>query len=188
MIQLSLIGTQRLTPLTGLVIAGTGHRPDKLGGYSAAAEAKVMEVARNAIDELRPARIISGMALGWDTALAKVAIEVGIPLIAAVPFNGFHKKWVPESQRAFQAILNKASEVVIVDELRDGTYQELNGNIAPGIYNVAKLQTRNIWMVDNCEMIAALWDGSSGGTANCLKYARGMKRVYLNYWENFDAL
>ncbi len=27
-------------------------------------------------------------------------------------------------------------------------------------------------MVNNCDMLIAVWDGSDGGTANCVKYAQ----------------
>jgi uncharacterized phage-like protein YoqJ len=40
-------------------------------------------------------------------------------------------------------------------------------------------QKRNEWMVDHAQMVIAVWDGSSGGTANCVKYAlKQGKRVW----------
>lgn len=179
---------QRLTPPTGLVIAGTGHRTEKLGGYNQGAEQKVLVVARHAIANAKPSRVISGMALGWDTALALAALESQVPLIAAVPFEGFDSKWPTPSRRVYQSILEKAQEIVVVDKINDGRYQELNNNIPPGIYSSIKLQTRNVWMVDNCEHLLALWDGSSGGTANCLKYARTAKREWTNFWSFFGTI
>lgn len=187
-IQLPLLHQpQRLTPPTGLVVAGTGHRMDKLGGYNQGAEKKVLEVARHAISTAKPSRVISGMALGWDTALALAALESRVPLIAAVPFEGFDSKWPTPSRRVYQSILEKAQEIVVIDKVNDGRYQELNNNIPPGVYSPIKLQTRNVWMVDNCELLVALWDGSSGGTANCLKYARAVKRNWVNFWPEFQA-
>src|SRR6478752_3152397 len=32
-------------------------------------------------------------------------------------------------------------------------------------------QARNKWMVDHCDMVVAYFDGSSGGTNNCINYA-----------------
>ena len=33
------------------------------------------------------------------------------------------------------------------------------------------MQARNEWMVDQATRLAALWDGSSGGTGNCFQSA-----------------
>jgi uncharacterized phage-like protein YoqJ len=38
------------------------------------------------------------------------------------------------------------------------------------------LQKRNEWMVDHCDLLIAVWDGSEGGTANCVRYARHHER------------
>lgn len=63
-------------------MAGTGHRPDKLGGYGAGVSSRLVDLARAALLRCRPNEVMSGMALGWDTALALGAIELGIPLTA----------------------------------------------------------------------------------------------------------
>ncbi len=38
------------------------------------------------------------------------------------------------------------------------------------------MQKRNEWMVDNCDMLVAVWDGTDGGTYNCIDYAKRMKK------------
>jgi hypothetical protein len=37
-------------------------------------------------------------------------------------------------------------------------------------------------MVDHGTRVAALWDGSSGGTGNCIRYARRVGRPFDNLW------
>ena len=37
------------------------------------------------------------------------------------------------------------------------------------------MQERNEWMVNNCDVLIAVWDGTSGGTANCVKYAESLQ-------------
>jgi hypothetical protein len=44
------------------------------------------------------------------------------------------------------------------------------------------MQKRNEWMADNCDRLFALWDGSAGGTANCVAYAKRVGRETLNLW------
>ena len=34
------------------------------------------------------------------------------------------------------------------------------------------MQTRNEWMVDKADVVIACFDGTNGGTANCVNYAR----------------
>lgn len=42
-------------------------------------------------------------------------------------------------------------------------------------------------MVDDCDSLLALWDGSSGGTKNCLDYARKKGKPYINLWDRFSG-
>ena len=39
-------------------------------------------------------------------------------------------------------------------------------------YKPYLMQRRNIWMVDESDYVIAVWDGSNGGTGNCVKYAQ----------------
>ena len=83
------------------VLAGTGHRPNKLnweydlkGAYS--------DYLRLGLEDcfkaLVPRKIISGMALGFDQLLALAAIEHGIKVIAAVPCDNQEAIWPTKSQ------------------------------------------------------------------------------------------
>jgi uncharacterized phage-like protein YoqJ len=43
----------------------------------------------------------------------------------------------------------------------------------PGVWVYNK---RNEWMIDHANVVVAVWDGTSGGTANAVKYAKKIKR------------
>jgi uncharacterized phage-like protein YoqJ len=150
------------------VICGTGHRPDKLGGYDNAILKKLITFAEGRLIEINPTHVISGVALGWDTALAIAAIRLNIPLTAAVPFAGQELRWQPEAIARYNKILSKCARVEIV---------------SPGGYGNPKMQIRNEWMVDRSDMVLALWNGSSGGTGNCVKYAQSTKTTLVNVWQ-----
>lgn len=150
-----------------MIIAATGHRPDKSGGYGAAADQRRRDLAFDYLAERRPRYVISGMALGWDTAFAEAAYNLGIPFVAAVPFRGQDSRWPEHSRQVFRALLAVAAEVVIV---------------SPGLYTAYAMHRRNEWMVDRCDRVCALWDGSDGGTGSCLKYARKMGKPIDNVW------
>lgn len=158
---------QVLPQLHGLVVAATGHRPDKLGGYSEDTFYQLVTLANLVIKETKPRRTISGMAQGWDMAWAFASIKAGIPCVAAIPFEGQESIWPSEAQRMYREILGKCSQVQIISE---GTYQPI------------KMQIRNEWMVDNCDHLIALWKGTAGGTANCVQYARKEKTPWTNVW------
>jgi uncharacterized phage-like protein YoqJ len=155
-----------------MVVAGTGHRPNKLGGYGVKAQRRVVRTAIFSLEHLKPERVISGMAIGWDQALARAAVELDIPFVAAVPFESQDSMWPEQSRLAYRELLTLATEVVVV---------------SPGSYSANAMQRRNIWMVDHCTDVLALWNGTSGGTANCIAYARHVKRPIHNAWKHFIA-
>lgn len=155
-----------------MIICGTGHRPDKLGGYGDDASLRLRLLARDWIMAYKPTKVISGMALGWDQALAWGAYDNNVPFVAAIPFAGQESRWPESSRRYFADLLGLASETVIVCE----------GGYAPW-----KMQERNKWMVDNSDQVLALWNGSDGGTANCVRYAQNAGKPVINLWEAYEG-
>ena len=103
------------------------------------------------------------MALGADQYFANVCIKLKIPFIAAIPFIGQEAVWPAESKRIYKIILAKAESQHIVSE---------------GGYSAAKLQLRNEWMVNNCDLLLGIYNGDkSGGTFNCIEYAKKRTRI-----------
>ena len=152
-----------------MIIAGTSHRPDKLGGYDNDTLNKLIAIAREYMRENVVTKVISGMALGWDMAFAIAALKEGLPLECAVPFKGQESVWSEESKKIFNYILSEADEITYVCD--EG-------------YESWKMQTRNEYMVDKCDILVAMWDGSEkGGTWNCVKYAMSKKRRMVNLFK-----
>lgn len=154
-----------------MIICGTGHRPNKLGGYSDEAFGRLERTAYNWLHMHLPTTVISGGALGWDQALATAAYHHGIDYVMALPFPGFEDRWPAESKAKLYALMHTAKEVVFVCE--------------PG-YAGWKMQKRNEWMVDKADTVLALWDGSSGGTGNCINYANKVKKPIINLWDKYN--
>jgi uncharacterized phage-like protein YoqJ len=153
-----------------MILAGTGHRPNKLGGYSTEAFGKLINIAKEYLSSNKPDLIISGMAIGWDQALAVAAIELDIPFDAYVPFIGQEAMWPKHVKEYYKQLLSKAR---VVNYISDGGYTGL------------KMQLRNEAMVNDCDRILAMWDGSSGGTANCIKYAETKQRPIINLYNKY---
>jgi uncharacterized phage-like protein YoqJ len=146
-----------------VIVAGTGHRPDKLGGYGL-----INPVRQAIIRELyellkawQPVHVISGMALGFDQWLAEVAIELKIPLVAAIPFKDFDALWPAASRKHYENLMAQADGTMIV---------------CSGGYSAMKMQMRNEWMMNRATHIVSAFDGSQGGTANTLAVARALRR------------
>lgn len=151
-----------------MIVSGTGHRPNKLGGYSDENLERLKNIALNYLKDKKVEKVISGMALGWDTALALAALELEIPLECAVPFEGQESKWVKKSRDLYNDILSKADEV---------TY------VCDGGYAAWKMQVRNKYMVDNSDLLLAMFNGTSGGTKNCVDYANETKTEVVNLYK-----
>jgi uncharacterized phage-like protein YoqJ len=159
-----------------MILAGTGHRPDKLGGYGRELQAALTGFATVVLTHRRPSGVISGMALGWDQALAIAAIRAGIPFVAAIPFEGQEKRWPSDARAVYSALLAAASAVHIVCER-----WEVEGEGIPWA-----MQERNKWMVDNSGGVLALWNGDrKGGTFNCVQYAKEGRREIINVWADW---
>lgn len=151
-------------------IAFTGHRPDKLGGYSPEADRRLVAFARRLVVALQaryaPKRFISGMALGWDMAVAEACTSEGLSFIAAVPFPQQPSRWPPASKARWDRLCGQAAEVHVLEQT----------------YSAAGLQRRNEWMVDRASLLCALHNGTAGGTANCIAYARRKGVRTFNAW------
>lgn len=155
-----------------MIIAATGHRPKRLGVHTEGVRQALYLLAETYLAEQAAGQptgnpiVISGMALGWDTAIALAAIRLNLPLICAVPFDGQDGIWPEEDRIRYRHILTHG-KVKIVSE----------GGYAPW-----KMFRRNEWMVQKADRLVALWDGSTGGTAGCVKYALSQGKPVENLW------
>lgn len=105
-------------------------------------------------------------------SLAQAAVDLRIPFWAYVPFEGQEQPWPSATRLYYKELLKRAEKVVICSS---------------GGYSAASMQIRNQRMVDDCDILAALWDGSNGGTANCIAYASFIGRPYINLWSQFTT-
>lgn len=147
-----------------MIVAVTGHRPDKLWGYDLKhPKYKCLhDTMVNFLQSYNVTYCISGMALGVDTVFAVATLNYkktnkNTILECAIPCLNHSSKWIPESQKLYNTILSKADVIT---------------QVSNEVYQPYLMQKRNEYMVDKCEVLLAIWDGSSGGTGNCVNYAR----------------
>jgi uncharacterized phage-like protein YoqJ len=158
------------TGMRGEVVAATGHRPGTLGGYSEQAQDRRYKVAYDWLKRNQPGVVISGMALGWDQAVAQACTDIKIPWYAYVPFEGQERMWPAQSQLYYRNLLTMAAKTV---------------HCCPPGYEAWKMQKRNERMVDDATVLLALWSGSPGGTSNCIKYAQTKQRQIINLYQEW---
>lgn len=156
-----------------MILGCSGHRPHKLGGYEDGDETftKLVKLAERHIELLKPEVVISGMADGWDQAVAQAAIECGVSLYAYIPFAGQDAKWAPRTRSRYRWQMSQADHVYHCAD--------------PG-YAAWKFQHRNECVANDSDKLLVLWNGSKGGTCNCVQYAVKQRKPILNLWDEFQ--
>lgn len=152
-------------------ICVTGHRPDKLYGYKLLDPkyVKLKERFKELLIQNNCTEAITGMALGADMVFALAVLELNkqgynIKLHCAIPCRNHSCKWTKAYQDLYNYILNKADIVKLVTD-ED--------------YKPWLMQKRNEYMVDLTDKVIAVWDGSKGGTYNCVKYAEKKEKEII---------
>lgn len=160
----------------GKALSFTGHRPNKLGGYSGPRAEKIQDTLySHLINIIKRAykngfeTFISGGALGIDQIAAAAAIylkQEGLPikLIIAKPFPSQACKWPQRSQAVLDWLCGLADDVI---------------NVSDDPYTPEKMQDRNKWMVLNSDAVCAVYNGGNGGTGNCVRFALSVHKPVL---------
>ncbi len=156
----------------------SGHRPAKLPAgcmedpvVAAPLRAAIRAAVREAMEEGCDT-FLCGMAQGADTLMAEEILDLrdgegaAIRLIGAIPCFDQDSRW-PQAVRArYRRLLSRLDDRHVICET----------------YTPYCMQARNRWMVDNSARLIAVFDGSRGGTASTIAYARqkGLSIVLLH--------
>lgn len=154
-----------------LKIAVTGHRPHKLkGGYNLdnpnnqALKSKLKELVLENKKDGEMLVGISGMALGVDTLFAELILDLReenpeeYSLECAIPCLYQERRWNKPDQEWYQTILKFADTVT---------------QCSSETYKPYLMMRRNEYMIDNADIVIAVWDGKeNGGTYQAVQYAK----------------
>lgn len=157
-----------------MILGATGHRlhilPRYTGEVSSVLRAKLLETAVEVMEEWHPDLLITGMATGWDQAMACAAMVLNIPFHAYVPFEGQQRLWGKFDRDNYALLLDEATEVRV---------------ISPCQSSYAYIQ-RDQAMVDASDHMAALLlpGQENSGTARTIEYAEGWLVPWTNYADN----
>lgn len=149
-----------------MIIGVTGHRDagQKPGELEQFARLFVARAIRAGVSE-----IITGMALGWDLAVAEAADWAGVPFLAAIPFDAQALRWSLEDKERYYAACNLASRTIFVSRI-------------PGTAAYVK---RDRWIVDHCEELWALDSGRRSGSHTTVLYAEEIGRKVVPLWNDW---
>jgi uncharacterized phage-like protein YoqJ len=150
------------------IISFSGHRPPKAGftwSHDSPLDHARVEMLRERLRGADVQAAVVGGAQGWDTLAARACHLEGIRYHVFVPFTGQELQWPQQAQERYRAMLAHAYSVRVV---------------SPGPYAPWKMQKRNEAMVNHSLELWACWDGSPGGTANCVAYAQSVGVPVIN--------
>lgn len=156
-----------------MILSLTGHRPNRLNkewDMDGPMSWEIMIEVADMFDELKPTKILNGMALGFDQIAAKVALLRGIPIEACIPYEGQESKWSQKAQARYIDMLN--NPLVKVNIMTEGGFANW------------KFHYRNKYMVNNSAALVCCWNGDKeGGTASCVEYAHEKGIQVYNIWK-----
>ena len=142
-----------------IIVGVTGHRQ-----YNCMNDEKVLSLIRDELKRVKkmcpnsPLVMLSSLADGADRQCAKIALEEGYSLIAALPMEkgSFKEDFSKESSEEFEEYLSKADDVFTVPETephkegRDHLYRQAD-----------------IYIASHCHMLIAIWDGEKPVEGGC---------------------
>lgn len=157
-----------------LHISATGHRPPKLGGYAPCEKHRaIRRHMRDLLIKLKAEHgevtIYSGGANGIDQFWMEVGHHLELPVVAILPFPGFDKLWPETGRKHLASLLAKCKEIRY-------THAE---SITDKPQAVKAMMDRDLDLVNACELLIAYWNGTKGGTAHTVGFAKTAKRDIL---------
>lgn len=148
--------------------AFTGHRPQSLPfGFNEADERCIAlkqtlraEIIKLIVDE-GVTHFISGMAIGVDMYAAEIVLGLkssydNITLESAIPCSTQAAKWTEEQRNRYFEIAEKCDKETLIQQH----------------YTADCMHKRNRYMVDQADVIVAVWDGRPSGTGKTIQYAQ----------------
>ena len=149
-----------------MICGFTGHRPEKLPWGSDEKDERCQALKLRLEQSIRSAvgqgadTFLCGMARGCDFYFAEAVLKLKgegnpIRLEAMLPCPEQSGRWPGEDALRYERILMECDAVYLLqDHYSDGC-----------------MLRRNRAMIDRCDVLISIWDGSRGGTASAVHYA-----------------
>jgi len=160
-----------------MVLAFAGHRPEKLpwgmdesDPRCGALKTQIAEGVLTAVDR-GFTTFLCGMARGCDFYFAEAVLEAkarypALRLEAYLPCPSQPDRWPDTDRESYQRLLLECDAVHMVEQR----------------YSEGCMLRRNRAMVDLCDELLTVWDGSRGGTAAAIRYAQKLGKPVTGLW------
>ena len=151
-----------------MIYGVTGHRdagqkPGELEDFARLIVARMIQTGCT--------EIITGMAWGWDLAVAEACAEIDLPFIAALPFPGQQARWAEADVKRFPRMLEKAHKVWYGGKLR------LNENY----------HKRDRLIVQSSAQLWALDSGRRSGSHTTVLFAEEIGCRVIPLWDRWRS-
>ena len=155
-----------------MVLAFTGHRPEKLPWGSNESDPRCAALKRQLLEAVRAAAgegydtFLCGMARGCDLYFAEAVLGLGLHLEAYLPCPSQTERWSERDRARHRSLLMGCAAVYMVEP-----------EYTPGC-----MLRRNQRMVDAADALLTVYDGSPGGTGAAIDYARRRGKTVTGLW------
>ena len=93
--------------------------------------------------------VMSGMDLGAAQSGAEVAVELGVPLVAVLPFPDQDARWPADVRARYRRLLDAAADRIVLQKSTPDGKQKLAGAFA----------RRDAWLARHAHEAVLVWDG-----------------------------
>ena len=152
--------------MTALGVTGHQTLPPRTREFVVAALQGILRQVEPPLD------VITSLAAGADQLIASELLRIGGRLHVIVPCRDYERTFAAEEDlAAFRSLLERAHDVTRLDHPEPSEEAFLAAGES---------------VVDNCEMVIAVWDGEPargrGGTADIVRYARDTGKAVRIVW------
>ncbi len=130
-------------------------------------------LAAHALLRYHASSVITSLYPGWDQALAKTAMLMGIPLHVAFPYREWELILQTDYPTLYNDLLPKAKHIECLSDI--------NHEDADGVCH--------LWRAAQADQVLALWDYEfCGDTFEVIDYALKNCKGVVNLWEDWSRL
>ena len=160
-----------------MICAFTGHRPEKLPWGMDESDPRCVALKQKLLQTVLEQAaegadvFLCGMARGCDLYFAQAVLDAKqscpeLTLEAWLPCPSQAERWTQREKSCYRRLLEQCDRVLVLESA----------------YSDGCMLRRNRAMVERCDRLISVWDGSGGGTAATIRYAQKSGRTLIGLW------
>ena len=154
-------------------ITGIAHAPQRLMERTNLPSGDMVFLAKRALRLYKVTYLFTSLTPGWEQALVKAALELGIPYTVAIPYPDYDIAWDRPVRISASGLMARAASIQQVSACE--------GREA--------LMETHCWRVDRSDLLLALWNYDFyGETYDIMNYAMKCNRQVVNLWQDWEHM